>query len=111
MLASSALVAACQAVNTSVDRFEQAGAYQLLHTHLVCQSLHHVRDDDQMTDVHELLHCQLQASGRPSLPTSDDSEPKHDLDQLLERFDDVPARDLHTEYFTQDGGDDDDYYE
>ena len=57
MLASSALVAARQAVDTSIECFKQAGAYGLLHTHLVHQSLCHVGDNDNMADNHDLLHC------------------------------------------------------
>ena len=63
MLATSALAAAHQAVNASAKRFKQAAAYRALHMHLVRQSFRHVGDDNTMTDVQDLLHCQLQAGG------------------------------------------------
>ena len=63
MLATSALAAACQAIDASADRFEQAGAYGALHPHLFRQSFRHVGDDQTTLDVRDLLHCQLQASG------------------------------------------------
>ena len=110
MLATSALTAARQAIDASVERFEQAGAYRVLHTHLVRQSFRHIGDDDVMVDVRDLLHCQLQAGGCPTLPTSDDREPSGDLDALLARFNDTPVSDHHVETFIQDGGDDNDYY-
>ena len=34
MLASSALAAACQAIDASAEQFEQVGAYWSLHVHL-----------------------------------------------------------------------------
>ena len=110
MLASSAFTATCQAVNASIDRFEQAGAYRLLHMHLVHQSLHHVGDNDHTADVHDLLHCQLQASGRPSSPSVDDPQLPSNLNNLLAWFDDAPVRNHHAEPFIQDGGNDDGYY-
>ena len=48
MLATSTLAAAQQAVDASVEWFEQAGTYGLLHPHLVRQSLRHIRDNDTM---------------------------------------------------------------
>ena len=112
MLATSALTAARQAVDASVDHFEQAGAYRVLHPFLFRQALRHVRDDEAMVDIRDRLHCQLQAGGRPSSPTpsSTDSSP-HNLTDILARFDDTLMRDVHTEPFFQDGGDDDEYYE
>ena len=83
MLASSALAAARQAVDASTKRFQQVGAYQLLHMHLIQQSLRHVGDNNNMINVCNLLHCQLQASGRPSSPPSDSSESSLDLNGLL----------------------------
>ena len=64
-----------------------------------------------MVDIRDHLHCQLQVGGRPSSPSilSDDSPP--DIGDILARFDDTPMRDMHDEPFTQDGGDDDGYYE
>ena len=111
MLATSALAAARQAVNASADWFKQAAAYRALHTHLAHQTYHHVGDDDTMVDVRDLLHCQLQAGGRPTSPDSDDPEPSGDIDILLARFDDTPAADHHVETFIQDGGDDNGYQE
>ena len=112
MLATSALAAARQAVDASADRFEQAGAYRVLHPFLFRQTLRHVGDDETVVDVRDHLHCQLQAGGRPSSPASSsaNSSPP-DLVDILARFDDVPMRDTHVEPFVQDGGDDDDYYE
>ena len=111
MLATSALTAACQAVDASVKCFKQAGAYRTLHPFLFCQALRHVGDDEAMVDVRDHLHCQLQAGGRPSSPnpSSAGSSPP-DIADLLERFDDPPMRDVHSEPFFQDGGDDDGYY-
>ena len=111
MLATSALAAAHQAVDASVDRFEQSGAYRILHPFLFRQALRHVGDDETMVDVRDLLHCQLQAAGQPSSPTlsSPDVTPP-DLGDILARFDDAPMRDVHQELFIQDGGDDDGYY-
>ena len=112
MLATSALAAARQAVDASAERFEQAGAYRVLHPFLFRQTLRHVGDDETVVDVRDHLHCQLQAGGRPSSPTlsSANSSPP-DLTDILARFDDVPMRDMHVEPFIQDGGDDDGYYE
>ena len=110
-LATSALAAARQAVDASVEWFEQAGAYRVLHPFLFCQSFWHVGDDEAMVDVHDHLHCQLQAGGQPtSLSSSHDNSPR-DIDDILARFDDTPMRDTHDEPFTQDGGDDDGYFE
>ena len=112
VLATSALAAARQAVDASVERLEQAGAYRVLHPFLFRQTLRHVDDDEAMVDVRDHLHCQLQAGGRPSSPSpaSTPSSPP-DLAAILERFDDPPMRDVHDEPFFQDGGDDDGYYE
>ena len=110
VLATSALAAARQAVDASIDRFEQAGAYHVLHPFLFCQALRHVSDDEAVVDLRDHLHCQLQAGGRPSSPTPPDaSSPSPDLTDILARFDDAPMRDMHTEPFFQDGGDDDGY--
>ena len=112
MLASSALAAARQAVDASVERFEQAGAYHALHPLLFRQALWHVSDDDAMVDTRDHLHCQLQAGGRPSSP--DPSNPGSlppDLADFLAQFDNAPMRDVHDKPFIQDGGDDDGYYE
>ena len=112
MLATSALAAARQAVDASVERFEQAGAYHVLHPFLFRQTLRHVGDDKAVVDTRDHLHCQLQAGGRPSSPTpSSANSPPPDLTDILARFDDTPMRDVHTEPFFQDGGDDDGYYE
>ena len=112
MLATSALTAAPQAVDASVERFEQAGAYRVLHPFLFRQTLRHVGDDETVVNVRDHLHCQLQAGGRPSSPTSSGANsPPHDLSDILARFDDVPMQDTHAEPFFQDGGDDDEYYE
>ena len=112
MLATSALAAARQAVDASVERFEQAGAYRALHPFLFCQALRHVGDDEDMVNVRDHLHCQLQAGGRPSSPTSlSAASPPPDLADILARFDDAPMRDVHMESFFQDGRDDDEYYE
>ena len=51
MLASSALTAAQQAVDALIERFEQAGAYHILHPFLFRQALRHVGDDEAMVDV------------------------------------------------------------
>ena len=45
ILATSALAATRQAVDASAGRFEQAGAYRILHPHLFRQSFCHVSDD------------------------------------------------------------------
>ena len=112
MLATSALAAARQAVDASVERFEQAGAYRVLHPFLFRQTLRHVGDDEAVVDIRDHLHCQLQAGGRPLSPTSSDANPSPpDLTDILARFDDVPMRDVHADPFFQDGGDDDGYYE
>jgi hypothetical protein len=63
-----------------------------------------------MVDVRDHLHCQLQAGGRPSSPSSTGSPPP-DIAEILERFDNPSMRDVHNEPFFQDGGDDDGYYE
>ena len=109
MLATSALTAARQAVNALIARFEQAGAYQALHPHLFRQSFRHVGDDVAITDLHNLLHCQLQAGGQPSSPDVNSHGSPGDLDELMARFDGTPTRDQHKEPFFQDGGDDDGY--
>ena len=111
MLATSALAAARQAVDASVARFEQAGAYRILHPFLFRQAFRHVGDDKAMVDTRDHLHCQLQAGGRPSsLDLSSSDSPPPDLTDILARFDDTPMRDVHEEPFFQDGGDDDGYY-
>ena len=51
MLASSALTTTRQAVDTSIERFEQAGAYRTLHPLLFRQTLRHVSDDEAMVDT------------------------------------------------------------
>ena len=109
-LATSALVATRQAVDASAERFEQAGAYSILHPFLFRQSFRHVSDDKTMVDVRNHLHCQLQAGGRPSSPDPSCIGSPHDIDDLLARFNDSPICDMHDEPFTQDGGDDDGYY-
>ena len=43
-------------------------------------------------------------------PDLSDTTLPHDIDDILARFDDSPMRDMHTEPFIQDDGDDDDYY-
>ena len=111
VLATSTLAAARQAVDASAERFEQAGAYHILHPFLFRQSFRHVGDDETMVDVHNHLHCQLQAGGRPSSPSIPSNDSPHDIDDILAQFDDAPMRDMHEEPFTQDGGDDDGYYE
>ena len=112
MLATSALAAARQAVDTSIDRFEQAGAYRALHPFLFRQALRHFGDDEEMVDIRDHLYCQLQAGGRPSSPTpSSSTSPPPDLADVLARFNNTPMRDVHAEPFFQDGGDDDGYYE
>lgn len=83
MLALSALAVAQQAVDASAEHFECAGAYQLLHTHLVHQSFRHVGDNNEMTNIRELLHCQLQAGGRPSSPSLIGLELHNHLNDLL----------------------------
>ena len=112
MLATSALAAARQAVDASIERFEQAGAYRVLHPFLFRQALWHVGDDEELVDVRDHLYCQLQAGGRPSSPTppSSGSSPP-DITDILARFDDTPMRDVYAEPFFQDGGDDDRYRE
>ena len=112
MLATSALAAARQAVDASVERFEQAGAYRALHPFLFRQALRHVGDDEDLVDIRDHLHCQLQAGGRPTSPApSNPSPPSSALADILARFDDAPMRDVHAEPFFQDGGNDDRYYE
>ena len=112
MLATSALAAARQAVDASIDCFEQAGAYRALHPFLFHQTIRHVGDDEAMVDVRDHLSCQLQAGGRPSSPDASSSgSPPPDLTDILARFEDTPMRDMHDEPFFQDGGDDDGYYE
>ena len=112
MLASSALAATRQAVDASIERFEQAGAYHLLHPFLFRQTLRHVGDDEAMVEVRDHLHCQLQAGGRPSSPNPSDSDSSPgDITNILARFDDTPMCDVHDKPFIQDGGDDNGYYE
>jgi hypothetical protein len=112
ILATSALAAARQAVDASIDRFEQAGAYRTLHPFLFRQALRHVGDDDAMVDARDHLYCQLQAGGRPTSPSpSTPAASPPNIDDILARFDDTPMRDMHDEPFFQDGGDDDEYYE
>ena len=112
MLASSALAAARQAVDASIERFEQAGAYHVLHPFLFHQALRHVGDDEAMVNTQERLHCQLQAEGRPSsLNPSRAGSPSPNLADILAWFDDAPMRNMHNEPFFQDGGDNDGYYE
>ena len=112
MLATSALAAARQAVDASVERFEQAGAYRVLHPFLFRQTLRHVGDGEEMVNIRDHLHCQLQAGGRPSSSTpSSSGSPPPDITDILARFDDTPMRDAHAEPFFQDGGDDDEYCE
>ena len=111
MLATSALAAARQAVDASVDCFEQAGAYRILHPFLFRQSFWHVRDDEAMVDIRDHLHCQLQAGGRPTSPSIPDDNSPRDISDILARFDDAPIRDAYEEPFIQDGGNDDGYYE
>ena len=112
MLATSALAAVRQVVDTSTERFEQAGAYRVLHPFLFHQTLRHVSDDEAVVDIRDHLHCQLQAGGRPSSPTpSNANSSSPDLTDILARFNDTPMWDVHVEPFFQDGGDDDGYYE
>lgn len=110
MLATSALAATRQAVDASAEQFEQAAAYQSLHTHLVRQSFHHIGNDKAMVDIRDLLHCQLQAGGRPTSPDTDDQRPSRDINDLLAQFNNTPASDRHVETFIQDGSDNDGYY-
>ena len=63
MLASSALTTAQQAVDASIERFEQARAYRALYPFLFRQALRHVSDNEAMVDTRDHLHCQLQAGG------------------------------------------------
>ena len=63
LLATGTLAVARQAVDASAERFEQAGAYRVLHPFLFHQALRHVGDDEEMVDVRDHLHCQLQAGG------------------------------------------------
>ena len=109
MLATSALAAARQAVDASAARFKQAGAYQVLHPHLFQQSFCHVGNDAAIINSRNLLHCQLQAGGRPSSPDINSHGSPVDLDELMAQFNDTPTRDQHKEPFFQDGGDDDGY--
>ena len=64
-----------------------------------------------MVDMQDHLRCQLQAGGRPLSPDPSDTTSPHDINDILAQFDDSPMRDMHTEPFLQDGGDDDGYYE
>ena len=110
MLATSALATARQAVDASINRFEQAGAYGVLHPFLFRQAIWHVGDDEAMVDVRDHLHCQLQAGGRPSSPDASSSDsPPPNLTDILARFNDAPMRDTLNKPFFQDGGDDDGY--
>ena len=112
MLATSALAAARQAVDASVERFKQARAYRVLHPFLFRQALRHVGDDEDLVDIRNHLHCQLQAGGRPTSPTpSNSNSPSPALADILARFDNTPMRNVHAEPFFQDGGDDDEYRE
>ena len=88
---TSALAAARQAVDASAAHFEQAGAYRTLHPHLFQQSFRHVGDDAAVIDLRNLLHCQLQAGGRPSSPDVNSHGSPGDLDELMARFDDTPT--------------------
>ena len=110
-LATSAIAAAQQAVDASAERFEQAGAYHILHPFLFRQSFRHVGDDKTMVDIRDHLHCQLQAGGRPSSPSIPSDELSHDIGNILSHFDDAPIHDMYDEPFVQDGGDDDGYFE
>ena len=93
MLASSALAAAWQVVDASAERFKQVAAYWSLHPHLVQQSLCHIGDDAAIEDVHEALHCQLQAGRQLSSPDpSEQGLPCH-LNNLLACFNDTPMSD------------------
>ena len=51
MLATSAFAAARQAVDTSIERFEQAGAYRALHPFLFRQALRHVGDNEDLVNI------------------------------------------------------------
>ena len=82
-LATSALTATRQAVDASAEWFEQAGAYCVLYPFLFHQSFRHVGDDETMVDVHDHLHCQLQAGGRPSSPSIPDDDSPHDIGNIL----------------------------
>ena len=64
-----------------------------------------------MVNVRDHLHCQLQAGGQPSSPDLLDNDSPTDISDILAWFDDSPMRNLHTEPFIQDGGDNDGYYE
>ena len=64
-----------------------------------------------MVNVRDHLHCQLQAGGRPSSPDISDTGSPSSIANILAQFDDSPMCDMHEEPFTQDGGDDDGYYE
>ena len=59
--------------------------------------------------MRDLLHCQLQAGGWPSLLESSNPDLLCDVGDILARFDEVPVCDEHDEPFFQDGGDDDGY--
>ena len=99
-------------MDESVDRFEQAGAYRILHPFLFRQTIRHVGDNAAMVDTRDHLHCQLQAGGQPSSPNpSSTGSPPPNIADILECFDNPPMRDVHDEPFFQDGGDDDGYYE
>ena len=111
MLATSALSATRQAMDASAARFEQVGAYRILHPFLFRQSLWHVGDDEAMVNVQNHLHCQLQAGGRPSSPDPSDTGLPGNIANILVQFDDSPMRNLHAEPFIQDGGDNNNYYE
>ena len=44
-------------------------------------------------------------------PESSNVDSRHDINDILARFDDAPMCDMHTKPFFQDGGDDDEYCE
>jgi hypothetical protein len=98
-------------VDASAERFEQAGAYRILHPFLFRQSFRHVGDDEAMVDVRDHLRCQLQAGGWPTSPDPLDNDPPYDINAILAQFDDAPMHDVHDETFIQDGRDDNGYYE
>ena len=95
-------------INASIGHFKLADAYCLLHTHLMHQSIQHVRDDNAMVNARELLYFQLQAEGHLSSPLT--LEPP--LMNLMDCFNCTPFQwwvDADKS-FIYDGGDDDRYY-